>query len=255
MNIKVIGCSGAEFPGHNAPGFLLNNEILFDAGSLTSVLDEKAQLKIKNVFITHAHLDHIRSIPFLADNILVGGKSSKVRVFSISPVIKTIKRHLLNSSLWPDFTIIPNPRDAILSLVELRSGSPITISGYNITPYAVTHAVPAVGYLVEDGRGKRFFYTGDTGPSPKTWNRLAGAKINCLIIDVSFPDSMRDLAIRAGHLTPELLREELRKIQPAPDRIYITHPKPQYLRTIRAELDRLRIKNLAILRDGDVIKV
>lgn len=255
MKIKVIGCSGAEFPGHNAPGFLLDNEILFDAGSLTSVLDEKAQLRIKNVFITHAHLDHIRSIPFLADNILVGGKSSKVRVFGISAVIKTIKNHLLNSSLWPDFTIIPNRRDAILSLVELKSGSPITINGYTIKPYTVTHAVPAVGYLVEDRRGRRFFYTGDTGPSSKTWKKMAGTKIHCLIIDVSFPDSMKDLAIKAGHLTAGLLKEELQKIRPEPDRIYVTHPKPQYIRTIRTELNRLKMKNLTILRDGDVIRI
>ena len=77
MKINVIGCSGAEFPGHNAPAFLLDEEILFDAGSLTSTLNEKAQMKIRNIFITHAHLDHIRSIPFLADNIVVGKKHTQ----------------------------------------------------------------------------------------------------------------------------------------------------------------------------------
>lgn len=109
MKIKVIGCSGAEFPGHNAPGFLLDEEIVFDAGSITGVLDEKAQLKIKSIFITHAHLDHIRSIPFLADNIIIGEKAHQVNILSISPVINTIKRHLFNSSMWPDFTGISIP--------------------------------------------------------------------------------------------------------------------------------------------------
>lgn len=200
MKIKVIGCSGAELPGHNAPAFLLNNEILFDAGSLTGVLDEKAQLKIKNIFITHAHLDHIRSIPFLADNIVVGKNRSRVTIFSISPVIRTIKAHLFNSAVWPDFTIIPNPHDAILNLVELKTGQSIRINGYTIVPYKVNHTVPAVGYLVEDGTGKRIFYTGDTGPSPNTWKKLINKKIHCLIIDVSFPSGMRELAIRTGHL-------------------------------------------------------
>jgi cAMP phosphodiesterase len=255
MKIEVIGCSGAEMPGHNAPAFLLDNEILFDAGSLTGVLDEKAQLRIKNIFITHAHLDHIRSIPFLADNIVVGKNNSKVTIFSISPVIKTIKKHLFNSAVWPDFTIIPAPHNAILNLVELKVGQSIKINGYTVIPYKVSHTVPAVGYLVEDGKGRRIFYTGDTGPSPNTWKKLMNEKIHCLIIDVSFPSSMKELALRTAHLTPDLLKAELAKIRPLPGRIFITHAKPQYFKTIKRELEGLKLRNIRILKDGDVVRV
>jgi ribonuclease BN (tRNA processing enzyme) len=255
MKINVIGCSGAEFPGHNAPAFLLDEELLFDAGSLTSTLNEKEQLKIRNIFITHAHLDHIRSIPFLADNIVVGKKHNKITLFSISPVIKTIKKHLFNSAVWPDFTIIPNPGDAILNLVALRAAEPIIVDGYTITPYKVNHTVPAVGYLVENIQGKRFFYTGDTGPTPGTWKKMKSKKLDCLIIDVSFPNSMRELAIKTGHLTPELLKDELATINPGPGHVYITHPKPQYLNTIKKQLAALRMKNLTMLKDGDTIRV
>jgi len=255
MNIRVIGCSGAELPGHNAPAFLLDNEILFDAGSLTGVLDEKAQLRIKNIFITHAHLDHIRSIPFLADNIVVGKNDSKVTIFSISPVIKTIKKHLFNSAVWPDFTIIPNPHDAILNLVELKTGQSIRINGYTVIPYKVNHTVPAVGYMVEGWNGRRIFYTGDTGQSPNTWKKIANKKIHCLIIDVSFPSGMRELALRTGHLTPDLLKAELERIQPYPERVFITHPKPQYFKTIKREIDGLKLRNIRILKEGDMIRV
>jgi hypothetical protein len=55
MRLKIIGCSGAEFPGHNSPCFFLpDNEIISDAGSVTTALDEKTHLKIRNVFIAHA---------------------------------------------------------------------------------------------------------------------------------------------------------------------------------------------------------
>jgi cAMP phosphodiesterase len=255
MKIEVIGCSGAEMPGHNAPAFLLDNEILFDAGSLTGVLNEKAQLRIKNIFITHAHLDHIRSIPFLADNIVVGKNNSKVNIFSISPVIRTIKKHLFNSAVWPDFTIIPNPQNAILNLVELRAGQSITINGHTVIPYKVSHTVPAVGYLIEDEKGRRIFYTGDTGPSPNTWKKLTNKEIHCLIIDVSFPNRMKELALRTAHLTPDLLKRELANIQPPPGCIFITHPKPQYVKTIKREIDGLKLGNIRILKDGDTIRV
>ena len=256
MKIKVLGCSGAKFPGHNIPGFLLDDDIIFDAGSLTGVLDEKAQFKIKDIFITHAHLDHIRSIPFLVDNIVLANKyHNKVNLYSISSVVNIIKKHLFNSSLWPDFTIIPHPDDAILNLVKLSLNKPIKINCYTVTPYKVNHTVPAVGYLVEDEGGKRFFYTGDTGPSHEPWDKIGDKAINCLIIDVSFPNSMEEMAINTGHLTPLLLKEELLKIKNMPEKICITHPKPKFLKTIKAELERLRIKNLKVLRDGDTIRI
>jgi len=255
MRLKVMGCSGAEFPGHNAPGFLLDNEIVFDAGSITGVLDEKAQSKIKHIFITHAHLDHIRSIPFLADNIAVSKKTHRINILSIPPVLRTIKKHLFNSTMWPDFTIIPDYDRAILNLIRLKVGKSTNVDSYTITPYKVSHTVPAVGYLVEDEKGRRFFYTGDTRPSTETWKKIGNKKINCLIIDVSFPNSMGFMAIRTGHLTPCLLKEEILKIQQKPDRIYITHPKPQYERTIQVELNRLGMKNVRMLKDGETVLI
>ena len=255
MNIKVLGCSGAEFPGYNSPGFLLDDEILFDAGSLTNVLDEKKQLKIKNIFITHAHLDHIGGIPFLADNIIIGNWKRKVNILSIPPVIKTIKNNLLNSSVWPDLTIIPTRKNAPLNLVALKVGKTIKINHYTVTPYRVNHAVPAVGYLVEDKKGGRFFYTGDTGPSDTTWQEIGDKQIHCLIIEVSFPNRMGKMAIITGHLTAKLLKKELLKVKYQPKRIYITHPKPQYLKTIQRELERLNIKNLRLLKDGETISL
>ena len=255
MKIKVLGCAGAEFPGHNPPGFLLDDEILFDAGSLTNILDEKAQIKIKNIFVTHAHLDHIRGIPFLADNIIIGHWKRRVTLLSIRSVLRAIKKNLLNHSMWPDFTVIPHHRNAVLKLKHLTPGESIKVNAYSVTPYRVHHSVPATGYLVEDTKGKRLFYTGDTGPSDVTWKKLGGKKIHCLIIETSFPNKMEKMAMITGHLTARLLKKELSKIQPLPERIYITHPKPQYLETIRRELEQLRILNLRMLTDGETISV
>lgn len=255
MKIRVLGCSGAEFPGNNSPSFLLNDEIVFDAGSITNVLDEKAQLRIKNIFITHAHLDHISGIPFLADNIIVSRKRHKVSILSIAPVIRTIKQHLFNSSLWPDFTIIPNPEHAILDLVRLKIGSPVAAGRYTVTPYKVNHTVPAVGYFVEDQKlGKSFFYTGDTGPSSETWEKIGQRKMAFIIIEVSFPNSMKEIALKTGHLTPQMLRTDLLRIKNLPERIFISHIKPQYAKRIKKELDVLNIRGINLLMDDYVIE-
>jgi ribonuclease BN (tRNA processing enzyme) len=255
MKITVLGCSGAAFPGHSLPGFLIDEKILFDAGSLTNVLDVRAQLKIKNIFITHAHLDHVTGIPFLADNIIIRNIRHNVNILSIPSVIRTIKRNLLNSSVWPDFTAIPRVQEGILDLIELKIDQSIQVNGYIITPHKVKHSVPAVGYLVEDKNKRRLFYTGDTGPSDATWTKIRDKQLHCLIIDVSFPNRMEEIAFKAGHLTARLLEKELLKMGQKPERICITHLKPQFSKTIETELKKLRIKNLRLLKDREVFEV
>ena len=255
MRIKVLGCSGAGSPGRNSTGFLLGDRILFDAGSLTQVLGRKGQLKTEFIFITHPHLDHITGVPFLAENIAVEKSWHKVHVVGIPPVVRALKTHLLNGVIWPDFTVIPETMQGILNLAELKPGRSLGIYGYVITPVLVNHSVPTAGYLIEEGRRKRVFYTGDTGPSETTWKRLRGIELQGLIIEVSFPNRLEKVAIRTGHLTPRLLRQELHRVEPLPEEVYVTHMKPQFVRTIRSELEGLRIKNLRILKDGDVIKV
>lgn len=254
MKIKVIGCSGGELPGHHIPAFLLNKDTLFDAGSFTEVLNEKGQFAIKNIFVTHAHLDHLRGIPFLAENIFMRKKNLRVNIFSTARVLGTMKRHLFNNSIWPDFTTIPDPDNPILNLIKVKVGESTKLNNYVITPYAVNHVVPAVGYLVENGK-RRLFYTGDMAPSSKTLQTIGKKKIHCLIIDVSFPNNMEETAVRLGHLTSNLLQKELMKMFCKPDKICISHIKPQYLKQIRNELERLRIKNLLLLRSGDTITI
>jgi ribonuclease BN (tRNA processing enzyme) len=250
MRIKVLGCSGAELRGHHLPSFFLDDQILFDTGSVTNVLDEKSQLRIKGIFITHAHLDHIKGVPFLADNIMIGNRRHTVKVFGISSVIRVMRKNLLNSRVWPDFV-----SKGILKLIEVRTGQATRINGYTISPVRVKHSVPATGYLVEDKKGKRLFYTGDTGPMVETWEEVGKERIHCLIIEVTFPNRMEEMAIKTGHLTPRLLKKELLKIGYYPEKICITHLKPQYFKIIETELNRLKINNLRLLRDGETITV
>lgn len=255
MNIQVLGCSGAEFPGHRPPSFLLNDRILFDTGSLTNRLDIKGQLKIRSIFITHTHLDHLMGISFLADNLIFRKKRRQVNILSIPSVIKTIRKSLLDGSIWPDFTTLPNTHEAILHLTALKPGHSVKVDGYAITPLPVHHSVPATGYLVEDNRKRRFFYTGDTGPTDSTWEKTEGIQIHSLFIEVSFPSRMEEIALKTGHLTPRLLKKELFKIKPHPERIFVIHIKPPYLKAVTAELQKLQIKNLSLVKDGETIQV
>jgi hypothetical protein len=66
---------------------------------------------------------------------------------------------------------------------------------------------------------------------------------------------MAKRAIRTGHLTPSLLETELSKMRNMPERIYVTHAKPQFLKTIALELRSLRINHLRLLKGGESIEI
>jgi ribonuclease BN (tRNA processing enzyme) len=251
MRLKVIGASGAEFPDDRLPAFLIDGKLLLDAGTICSSLSPVEQWKIRHVLLTHTHLDHMKGLPFLADNVAISGKKHRVNVYSTSAVLRLLKRHVLNWRIWPDFTVIPTPENGVLRLTPVRAGSKFKVEGYTVTAYNVEHSVPAVGFVVEDSKGGgKLLYTGDTGPTSRLW-RAVDSSMRCAIVEVSFPNSMEDLALRAGHLTAALLKDELLKMKAIPDRILITHPKPQHRAAIKRELSALRMRNIQMLSGGE----
>lgn len=252
MILHVLGCSAAELPHANLTSFLIDERLLLDAGTIGTALDEEKQSGIRHVLITHAHLDHIKDLPFFADNISLHNTAQDVTVFSIPAVIDALKKNLFNDIVWPDFTKIPSSRKPILKLKTVDPRRPFRVGGYRITAYKVNHTVPAVGYLVEDTSRKKLFYMGDSGPHDTIWETLHHIKLNALIIEVSLPNRLTDRAIHTGHLTPRLLVSEINKMHVAPDRILITHCKPAYRKKVEEELGKLHLKNIEILKDGDV---
>ncbi len=256
MKFKVLGCSGAELPGYNPPAFLLDGKVLLDAGTIGTSLTEGGQKGIRDILITHAHLDHIRAIPSLADNLVITHQRHSVRIFGIGPTLKDLRTHLLNDRLWPDFTRISASIEPVLQLLTVPAGREFRVNGYAVRAYPVDHTVPAVGYVISDGRGRTLLYTGDTGPTERIWR--ADRHIHAAVIEVSFPNEMGQLARVTGHLTPDLLRDELKKMKRTPDRIYVTHPKPQFIRKIRTQVAALRRQTgtaIEILKDGETYRV
>ncbi len=255
MEITVLGCSGGDMPELHLPAFLVDGTLLLDAGTIATALDRTRQRKIRDVLITHAHLDHIRALPFFADDIVSREMGIRLRVHADARVLRILREHVFNGLVWPDFTRIPSPAHAVLSFHELSCGSAAKVGEHTVTAFPMTHPTPASGYLVEDGKGRRLFYTGDTGPGDAPWKQLAGTAIHALIIEVSFSNQLGERALLSGHLTPALLAGELAGMDPLPERVFITHAKPAFREEIRRELARLGVRRFVLLKDGMKLKV
>jgi len=152
--------------------------------------------------------------------------------------LEILKKHLFNWDIWPDFTQIPTPEQPWLRYEEVEVGKVIDLGGRRITVLPAIHTVPAVGYLLDSGKGSLVF-TGDTGPNDALWevvNRIDNLKF--LIIETAFSDKERRLAELALHLCPSMLGEQLAKLE-RPAEIYISHLKPTEIELTMQEIEEL----------------
>jgi cAMP phosphodiesterase len=260
MNLRVLGCSGSDLPGHNLTSFLVNDSVLLDAGTVTSAIDLAAQARIEHIFVTHAHLDHIKDILFLADNLIecFAGKSRPpLAIHGLPEVLDAIAAHLLNDTIWPDFTVIPQ-NSPVLTYAPMTLGVPVTLGGLSVAAFPVNHAKAAAGFVLwEEGGARNIAYTGDTGPSDAIWSYLDSLPftLSRLITETSFPSSMQALAEASRHLTPKLLHAELDKLAARPE-ILIYHMKAPFAAQIRQELEtELAGRAYRLLRENDVITI
>jgi ribonuclease BN (tRNA processing enzyme) len=237
MRVQALGCFGGEALGCQLTCLLVDDRLLLDAGSATAALSIDAQTTIDHILITHAHISHVIGLAYLSDN-LFGTRSRPLEVWSIPPVIDQLKAHLFNGILWPDFSILPSPLRPTLSFHALPEGRPHRIGRYEVTAINVHHTVAAAGYVLSDGASS-ILYQGDSGPTTELW-RLANqtANLSAIVVETSFPNRLRDLAIRTGHLTPALLQAELAQLT-VRTAVYAQHMKPQYLSEIVSELAAL----------------
>ncbi|SDB18655.1 Beta-lactamase superfamily domain-containing protein [Desulfonatronum thiosulfatophilum] len=259
MHLHVLGCSGSDLPGYNLTSFLVNKTLLLDAGSVTSSLSSADQAQIQDILVTHAHLDHIKDILFLADNLIelvVRNEHGPVRIRALAPVLDSIRTHLLNDTIWPDFTVLPAIGNPVLTYNPLEPGVWVDVNGLQAATFPVNHAKAASGYVLrEESSGANFAFTGDTGPTSDWWHFLNGLPFSLehLIIEASFPNSMEELALLSQHLTPALLRVELDKLHARP-KIYISHMKSTFSSEIQEQLNQaLDGYTYHLLRDGEDI--
>jgi len=258
MNLRVLGCSGSDLPGQHLTAFLLENTILLDAGSVTSTLDLTEQARIEHIFVTHTHLDHIKDILFLADNLIeffAASNRPPLQIHGLPQVLDAIATHLLNDTIWPDFTVIPE-KSPVLTYAPMTVGKPVTIGDISIAAWPVNHAQAASGFVLwKNGGAHNLAYTGDTGVCDAWWRKCNELPfpLKNLITEASFPSDLENLATVSKHLTPKLLRTELAKLHTKPN-IYIYHMKAPFSPKIEEELDReLSGHAYQLLRENDCL--
>ena len=255
MQVRVLGCSGGICQGVATTSFLIDKDILVDCGTGVSELTLEEMRNIRHIFITHSHLDHIASIPLLADTLFDSLVGNPIFVHAQNKTLEVLQNHIFNREIWPDFTALPSRSNAVLKLNTMKAGATTVLDGRIIQMIPVNHAVPGVGYRVECA-GRSFAFSGDTTSNESLWAALNTHDVlDLLFVESAFANCDIELARQAFHYCPQLLARDLIKLRHRPQ-VCISHLKPGEEDVIMAECrEALPGWELMQLKSGDLFEL
>ncbi len=254
MKIRVLGCSGAIAAGNRTTAFLLDHDVLIDAGTGVGDLSLQEMAQVDHILLSHSHLDHVLGVALLADSVIRKRRRHRrppIQVHGLPATLDALRRHIFNGIIWPDFTRLPSAESPVLRLMPIAVGDELVLGNRRIEVLPAEHSVPAVGYAVHASAGA-WVFTGDTGPNPALWEHLAGLEVAHLVIETAFGEEESELAAVSAHLCPSSLATELLSAPPRAA-VHLTHVKPGELDTVMREVHALPTgRTIAALQVGQV---
>jgi cAMP phosphodiesterase len=239
MKIRVLGCSGAIAKDCRTTSFLIDADLLVDAGTGVGDLSLNEMRSINDVLLTHSHLDHIAALPLMLDSV-ASSRNAPLRVHALPETITALQQHIFNNAIWPDFSKIPSAEAPFLTFHPITTGQILEIANKSVEVLPAVHSVPAVGYAISASLGQPcWVFSGDTERNPAFWSCVNQLPVAMLVIETAFSNREAELAKRSLHLSPTALADELDHI--AKDKhfpIYITHTKPAETALIMEEVQR-----------------
>ena len=233
ISLRLLGCQGGiGGSARQTTCYLLGDSVLVDAGTGLGTLPLEEMLRIDHVVLTHAHLDHIACLPLLVDSV-ASQRNTPIQVWALPEVIDILASHIFNEKIWPDFTKIPTADKPFMQLNTLPV--PLELDGLRITPLPANHGIPACGLRVESG-GVAVAFSGDTCDCPEFWAALdKDEALRAVIVECSYPQSMKELALVSMHLDTATLLPRLAAL-PKQAAAVIVHRKPGLEQRIAEEL-------------------
>ena len=251
--MKVLGAFGSKTKNSQLSSYLLDENTVIDAGNLIQSLGN-GFLDLENVILTHAHFDHIADLPIAIDTYYTKIKQP-IKVHGTKEVLEILQTNIFNNKVWPDFSKIPllNGTGTTIEFHLLEYHKESMVGNFILYPYDNHHTFGSTGFIINN----RMLFTSDTFICHTTWELLNKNKnIKQLVIEVSFPSSMKRLAVLSKHLTPVLLQNELKSLQREDVKIYINHLKYEYYDIIIEELKMIGLYDkIIVLEDNSEITI
>lgn len=230
---------------------IVNDAVAIDAGCLAFSCTDRQRQNVRDIVLTHTHLDHVAGLPMFIDD-LFASLTEPIRVFASAEMIDILESHLFNWALYPRFSELTNLNGPVFQYRAIERREKFAIKGLEFEAFAVNHKVSANGFIVSDN-DRSFAITGDTAETSEIWQSAKDDdRLRAVFVECAFPDSMADIAKASDHLTPQKLAGEIKKLDRSDVTVYVMNLKPMYRETIVRELHELDIPNLVVAEVGKV---
>lgn len=248
---STFNADGNASSRQHLPCFVVDDSVAFDAGSLAMGCTERQRQSIRDVVLTHAHLDHIAGLPLFIDD-LYSTLEEPVTVHAEPDVIAVLEQHIFNWSVYPKFSELKNGKGPVMVYQPFTIGSDFSVKHLTIKPLAVNHRVPTAGFIISNGNSA-VAMSGDTSKMDGFWPDVNKQEsLSALLIECAFPDELEDLAEISHHLTPRSLAAEIGKFTNSDCPIYIINIKPAYRDAVIAQLQELGSDRIEAFEVGKV---
>lgn len=203
MRVEFLGTGGFHPSERRQTACLMVPEIglIFDAGTSAFRVARYIQTETIDLFLSHAHLDHICGLTYLITPPLTG-QIQKLRLFGREEILEAVRKHLFDGQVFP---VLPPFEFHVLD----DAGSQQLPSGHQVEWMKLeSHPGDSTAFKV-DLNGHILAYVTDTIVDGSYTSFIKG--VDTLVHECYFPDSKRDWANHTGHThaTPlaELARE------------------------------------------------
>lgn len=181
----------AVLPDSTTPGLLIDCGGDVYSAMLRAHIASDA---ISDLLITHAHIDHIGSLPSLLESYRLGGRMSPLRIWAL-PEVLSIAQRLITVY---DYEIKLHDWTYGISFSSIEHGQKLTLGGIPARILAMDHSIPSIGVRLELPGGA-IAYTCDTQPTPNVAELAHGARM--LITECTFLRADERYARSSKHTT------------------------------------------------------
>lgn len=249
MLLSSINGDGSVSNRQHYSCLLVDGRVAIDAGSLAGSIDEVERSAVRDIVLTHAHLDHIAGLPLFIDD-LFSVLTEPVRIHASQEVIDILEEHVFNWHVYPRFSELTNQHGKVIEYVVIEPDRKFSIGDLTFDSVNVNHRVPSLGFVVSNANST-FAITGDTAEMAGFWEKVNALEaLDCLLIECAFPDDFEELASISHHLTPRGLEKEVKKFQHQECPIYVVNIKPSYRDAVVQQLADLNIARLKVFELG-----
>lgn len=233
---------------------IVDDTIAVDAGCLALSCTDRQRDRVRDILLTHTHLDHIAGLPLYIDD-MFASLTEPICIYATRSMIEILERDVFNWAVYPRFSELANDHGTVMEYREITSGTAFDVKHLSVRSVHVNHKILAVGYFLSSG-DTTIAITGDTVETDEFW-RVANEthSLKALLVECAFPDEMEQLSVDSNHLTPSRLRTELEKLVRDDLPIYVINIKPMYREKVIAQIQRAEIPGVEIMSVGKVYEI